>query len=911
MKFLTRVLFLILGVSGALYGGNSQSNALLVDAQGRILTAGLANNIMTVPSSQPDRTTDFALARYLADGSLDPTFNPGGIVPGVVQINLQDLLSPTGEVILEPIDEGINALAFAEDNKIVVAGFASVGLNSTFVVAKLNEDGSLDRTFKSTGELGPIPGIAFITFGIFTDLARGVAVDSQNRIVVVGSSDNGQNIDLVVVRLTSDGRLDITFNPQSPVIGSPAFNFDALTIGQQPPMFRSPGVFVLRDEETVTPLTDQGDQSAAAVALTADDRIVVGGSLDNINFMVDVPELNTDFIIVKLTVDGRLDPTFNTQSDTPGIVTQDFQVFDDEAFALKLDSANRIVIGGLTNSGDLTSYGLARYTENGILDVTFNADGLSQGSPGTVITTIETVVGTTTVTNFLSELRGLAIQPDNKIIATGFTDDLIDRSFATIRYTEGGALDPTFNSLGATPGIVITTIQPTEETLNDTAINAQNQGLGVALGMDNLIYVTGFSNDGVQNDFTTINYLESGALNPVFNPTGQVSNQPGIVITKFGDALTSLGNGVPIEVTEDLTGVSPSIIEDLTYPPLPFEPYVFETSLEAFSFANRVLAGLSSPHAVISVLINGVQAANTTANKSGNWHVILPFLADGTYEVSVIAMDPLTGVSLVSQTVQLSVNNEAPSVPVITSPTVKQRVTSDKVELAGTAEPDSLVTLTIDDTERIETKADQDGSWATELALPDGSHNVTAQAVNIIGNTSGISEPVSFSVSVLDHVTPKITSPTPGATVANSTIYIKGTAQPDAEIKVTINDKPHTVKTNAKGIWSVPLVDPIGNYQVYAAHDGRTSEKLRFSVTHTKKPPTPKSSPALISGISEPESRIAVYLDTKYVGSTRADSKGAWSYTQGIPKGRQRVKLLITDKKGNPLRVVEQDIVVQ
>ena len=907
MKGLLRTLLVSCVLVGSLRGGNSQANALLIDGMGRILTAGFANNVLSIPSNEPDRTTDFALARYLPDGSLDPTFNPGGEMPGTVQINIQQLLPMEQAVVLEPIDEGITAMAFDQTNKIVVAGFASVGLNSTFVDARLNDDGTLDTTFNASGQLGSIPGIAFITFSILNDLARGVAIDSQNRIVVVGSADNGQNIDLVVVRLTSDGMLDPTFNPQSPVVGSPAFNFTALTTGALPESFRSPGVLVLRDVDGIRMLTDQGDQSASAVALTADDRIIVGGSLDNVDFNVDVPELNTDFLIVKLTTDGSLDTTFNAQSTTPGIVTQNFQVFDDESFALKLDANNRIVIGGLSNSGDLTSFGLARYNENGTLDLTFNADGQSQGTPGTVITTITSTVNNIEVQNFLSELRGLAIQTDKKIIATGLTDNLEDRSFVTVRYTEGGALDPTFSIPGSTPGIVITAVQPSSETLNDTAINAENQGHAVALGANNSIYVTGFSNNGVQNNFTTINYLETGAFNTAFNPTGQVSSQPGIVITPFGDALSSLGNGVPIEVTEDLSGVSPSIIKDLAYPPLAFEPTIFEHSLQAFTFANRTLAGQASPHAVVSVFINEVLAATTTANKAGVWQVTTPFLADGTYKVSVVSIDPLSGVSLASQPISLTVNNLAPAVPVISTPQADQRSTSDMMQFTGTAQPGSLVTLSIDDTEQLEATTQEDGTWRTEAALPDGPHRVTAQAVNIEGSVSGISEPLMFEVDTRAAVPPKITSPNSGATVANSTIYIRGTGQPESEISVTINGTSAVATVSPKGTWAVPLVDPSGAYEVQAAHDGRTSEVVRFTVTHAKQALSSEASKGLLSGRAEPESRVSVYFNGKYHGSTAADTQGVWSYSPTVfPANRERVTLKITDKTGKHARVIEK-----
>ncbi len=909
MKYLIYSLILSYVACGVLNGGNSQANAVLVDAQGRILTAGLANNITSVPSNMPDRTTDFALARYLPDGSLDPTFNPTGFNPGMIQFDIQEMLPPAMAVVLEPIDEGITALAFDQNNKIIAAGFASVGLNSTFVVARFNEDGSLDTTFNANGQLGTLPGIAFITFGMLGDVATGVAVDSHNRIVVVGSSDNGQNIDLIVIRLTEDGMLDPTFNPFSPVIGSPAFNFTAITTGQETPLFRSPGVLVMRDIDGIQSLTNQGDQSASAVVVLPDDAILVGGTLDNVNFTVATPALSTDFLIVKLTPTGQLDQTFNAQSSTPGIVTLDFNTFDDESFALRVDTNNRIVIGGLTNNADLTSFGLARYTPNGTLDTTFNGAGQSEGSPGTVITTITTEVNNIEVQSSLSVLRGLAIQDDNKIIAAGFTDNLDSRSFATIRYTEDGALDTTFNPNGLTPGVVIQTIEPSENTQNDTAITAENEGLGVALGQNNSIYTTGYSNDGLQNNFTTINYLETGALNTVFNANGEVSNQPGIVITPFGPPLRSLGNGVPIEVTEDLTGVSPIIIADLTYPPLPFEPYIYKSSLQAINVGQRMLSGQASPHAIISVFINEVPAVTTSANKAGVWSAHLPFLADGIYQATVVAIDPLTGVSLSSEPVSLSIEHVAPEIPRIISPTPGQRLTRTISTIRGTGQPGMVISIVIDGKEELETATTSDGQWHIQTSLSDGEHTLQAHAIDKAGKVSGISEKLTFEVATKKRVAPQIISPQSGATVASSTIFIRGTGQPNTTINVVINGTSQNVTTSSDGIWTVPLVEPTGMVTVQAFHDGLQSQKVRFSVQKSKPIHADKEHGGVLSGISEPESRISFYKDKKYLGSTYANKQGAWTYTpKGLPEGKQRIKLLVEDKKGAPLRMIEQNI---
>ncbi len=81
MKWKLLLLLVCVGISAYLKAGNSQANDLVRDADGNILTVGLANNIV-------NRTTDYALVRYLPTGELDPTFNPLGTIPGQLQIDI-------------------------------------------------------------------------------------------------------------------------------------------------------------------------------------------------------------------------------------------------------------------------------------------------------------------------------------------------------------------------------------------------------------------------------------------------------------------------------------------------------------------------------------------------------------------------------------------------------------------------------------------------------------------------------------------------------------------------------------------------------------------------------------------------------------------------------------------------------
>mgnify|MGYP000743052231 CR=1 FL=1 len=103
----------------------------------------------------------FALARYLDDGSLDASFGAGGKVR-------TDFRS-------SPFDYA-NAVAHDRDGRIVVCGSAA----SKFALARYLEDGSLDASFHHDGKV-------ITDFGSATsEGAGGIAMDLRNRIVLGG-----------------------------------------------------------------------------------------------------------------------------------------------------------------------------------------------------------------------------------------------------------------------------------------------------------------------------------------------------------------------------------------------------------------------------------------------------------------------------------------------------------------------------------------------------------------------------------------------------------------------------------------------------------------------------------------------------------------------------------------------------
>jgi uncharacterized delta-60 repeat protein len=149
--------------------------------------------------------TDFALARYNADGSPDNSFNG------------------TGKVTTDFAGGDDSAHAIAIDSRsgqIVAAGSATLtGGAIAFATARYRADGTLDSSFATGG---------MVTTSIYgqDDEAFAVAIGSKGQITVAGAATTGTTgSDIALVRYTSKGALDKTFGSNGIVVtpfGQPA-----------------------------------------------------------------------------------------------------------------------------------------------------------------------------------------------------------------------------------------------------------------------------------------------------------------------------------------------------------------------------------------------------------------------------------------------------------------------------------------------------------------------------------------------------------------------------------------------------------------------------------------------------------------------------------------------------------------
>jgi uncharacterized delta-60 repeat protein len=361
------------GVDGALrtnLGGTYDwAYATAIQPDGKILAAGV---------SEAKGTHDFALARYTSTRDLDPTFGEGGFV-------LTDFS--------ESYDWAYG-LALLSNGKILVAGVSDASGSKDFALARYNPDGTLDSGFGNGGL------VTETSRSLTADIVRGLAVQPDGRIVVVGVSYEdvatmGPNADFIVARYHPDGRNDLTFG----IGGSMA--------------------------------TDFGDSydDAYAVLLQPDGKVVLGGYTNAGNgpgvlFGAD------QLALARYLPNGLLDTSFGQG----GKVVFDGGSLDERILALAQAPDGSILAGGYVNGERRSDLLLARLRTDGALNSGFgnNGKGLSIHDLGTNS----------------ERLASLAVAPDGKIVAGGQTAVAHNADFAVFRYDTQGALDPTFGRSG-------------------------------------------------------------------------------------------------------------------------------------------------------------------------------------------------------------------------------------------------------------------------------------------------------------------------------------------------------------------------------------------------------------------------------------------------------------------------------
>jgi len=366
--------------------------AIAIQPDGKILAGGYA---FTVANSN---NSDFALARFNADGSVDTSFGVNGKV-----------ITP-----IRAFSDEIYALEVLRDGKIIAAGLSNRGASGQYdpwdiALARYNPNGSLDTSFGTNG-------ITIAGTGNLWTSAKAIAIQKNGKIVTAG---NGS-----VSRFNSNGTLDASFGNSGIVLlnnslansvviqgwdkivvaGRGGATFDDFALSR----FNSNGSPDLSFGNNGRVLTSFGGNSEVySLAVQIDGKIIAAGGTSTTN-------TDYDFALARYNFNGSPDNTFGNG----GKVVTVFGNKRDIASSVSVQWNGKIIVAGSSvYNGSSSAFALAEYNRSGSLNYRF-------GNGGKVITII----------GLGSEATAVALKRNGKIVVGGYSFLSPNNNFTLAQY---------------------------------------------------------------------------------------------------------------------------------------------------------------------------------------------------------------------------------------------------------------------------------------------------------------------------------------------------------------------------------------------------------------------------------------------------------------------------------------------
>jgi uncharacterized delta-60 repeat protein len=476
--------------------GLENPTGILVQPDGKILVLA------------EDSSDDAVLLRYNSDGSLDTTFGGGD-----------------GIVNADYYTDGGNAksLALTTGGKIVVLQdlYTSLNGNTTGLLSRYNNDGTLDTTFDGDGHL-LLPG-----FLVGYD---DVVVQADGKILVVeniGGYDTTIS-DLSLVRYNVDGSLDTTFgnggkvqeNGVAGILDEPNVLLQSdgkilvgTTKGNNVTRFElirynpdgSPDNSFGTGGSVSTQFRDSFTAELDLIVLQNDGKTIAAGR--NFLFYTDAAT-----VIARYNADGTLDTSFGGGD---GWVDWSYNAgATDSVKGLTIQADGKILVMSELDSGQVY---LSRLNSNGSFDTTFKGDTIGITGQG----------GNEETLTLQADGKILAVTEDSQgILITRISSSSNDVFFGSATYVvneDGSAISAvTINRAGDLTKAFSVTVTPS----NGTATNGDYTNTPIVVNFlanetSNVITIP-ITNDSLAEGDETINLTLSNPTNG-FNLAGQTT----------------------------------------------------------------------------------------------------------------------------------------------------------------------------------------------------------------------------------------------------------------------------------------------------------------------------------------------------------------------------------------------------
>lgn len=391
-------------------GGNLPVHSIFLKPDGKILIGGDFSTFNGNPRSK--------IAQLNADGSLDNSFVPSGVLFGTVQNvvslpNGKALAAGSFQVFFDASRDsiavfnadgsldtsavftttavgGVRTIATQTDGKIIIGGnFNRVAGAQRDYVARLNADGSL---------LGESTG-GFFSSSSIGGQVNSIVVQPDGKILVAGfnlivrtstGSSTSIRVGGSIMRLNANGSPDDSFVPGNIPsrrgINAAALQPDGKIIvvwgyaaSNGFPSGGSSGGIARLNADGSLDSTFYGSIPQLflnSVVIQPDGKILIGGQF-GFGYISGATNFNAAYNgVIRLNSDGSVDTTFvpATTSDSARFTN---------VYALALQADGKILIGGsIFTGGRTTPTGAARLNANGSLDTTFDSGSISGASDG-------------------------------------------------------------------------------------------------------------------------------------------------------------------------------------------------------------------------------------------------------------------------------------------------------------------------------------------------------------------------------------------------------------------------------------------------------------------------------------------------------------------------------------------------
>ncbi len=532
-------------VSTQIGSGDDQATAIALQKDGKIIVTGYT-------SSGED--TDFALARYNEDGSLDQNFGLGGIV--VLPIGMGN--------------DRAKAVAIQEDGSIVVAGSAGGTTGEVAVVARFNTTGSVDKSFGHAG-------LVFAKSDGQTT-ARDLLIQEDDSILVTGEYSNQEGSTLLLMRFLANGTYDESFG----------------TDGSS----NTTNIYLSETEGTSLLVQENGTILVAGSADTGDKRDIAlfrftaQGKYD--------PSFGTRGM-VRLDINGEADGTSDMVAVEDFVMVAGYTTTNGQRdFALLEFSFPK------TSSSDNGKARTGLLIREPVVETTYASSSILQKIEANNSPAISVTI--TSISSSDDTVYGIAVQKDNKVVVVGSSEEEDVSRYTVARYTNaagGGESVVQAGNDGSVSPYIITT--PVSEIKRNSVFTGGNilsgsnffvTARGVAFSITPYPVLKDFtvdevatpkattsaSSSGGEETTTTADYTKTTAIT-----SGATSDGEGV--GQFGTVLTNLAIGTRYYIRAYAKTTSPSGTSTTYYG----NQLTFETK-DACFIATAAYGSFAHPH---------------------------------------------------------------------------------------------------------------------------------------------------------------------------------------------------------------------------------------------------------------------------------------------------------------------------